>query len=197
MERADIKELHYITPIANMISIMHRGILSNELSKNVPHESIAMVEMQDKRKIKRIPGAKKLHEYVNLYFDAHNPMLSKRRSQNNQICVLCVNPSVLDLPNVIISDRNAAADYPRFDTVEAGLAALNKEKVFATFWLHPENQFEEWAHKSAKCAEVLVPDKVEPEYILGAYVANRIALKALRKLKIDLTVCIKSGMFFS
>lgn len=196
MKRADVEELHYITLIANVPSIMQRGILSNELSKKVPHDSLAMEEIQAKRKNKRIPGARKLHEYANLYFDAHNPMLSRRRNQNDQICILCVNASVLDLPGVIISDQNAASSYVRFFPVAAGLAALDKDKVFATFWLHPENQIEEWAHSSIKCAEVLIPDRVETKYVIGAYVANQIALKAFEELKIQLTVCIKNDIFF-
>ena len=196
MKRAAVKELHYITPIANVVSIMQHGILSNALSEKVPHDSLAMEEIQAKRKNKQIPGARKLHEYANLYFDAHNPMLSKRRNQNDQICILCVNASVLDLPGVIISDQNAASSYVRFFPVAAGLAALDKDKVFATFWLHPENQIEEWAHSSVKCAEVLIPDSVEPRYILGAYVANQTALKAFQQLGIQLTASIKNDIFF-
>jgi hypothetical protein len=175
---------------------MQHGILSNALSKKLPHESLAMEEIQSKRENKQIPAARKLHEYANLYFDAHNPMLSKRRDKNNQICVLCVDPSVLDLPSVIISDRNASSNYVRFYTVKAGFEALNKETIFAPFWLHPDNQLEEWAHKSAKCAEVLIPDRVESKYILGAHVANKTALKAFQQLNIRLTVSIKSDIFF-
>ena len=181
MERTDIKELHYITPIDNVSSILQYGILSNNLSKKFPHESIAMEEIQDRRKIKRIPGARKLHEYANFYFDAHNPTLSKRRDQNDQICVLRVNPSVIDLPSVIISDRNAAADYARFYTVKEGLAALDKDKIYAKYWTNVQNQFDYWEQKSIKCAEILVPDRAEPKYISGAYVANEVALKTFRE----------------
>ena len=196
MKRADVKELYYITPIANVPSIMKFGIVSNELSKNLRHESLAMEEIQSKRKTKQIPGARKLHEYANLYFDAHNPMLSKRRNQNDQICILRINPSVLDLPDVIISDQNASSNYVRFFPVAKGLSALDKDKIFATFWTHPDNQFKEWAHKSAKNAEVLVPDNIEPKYILGAYVANETAYKTFQQLNIRLTVRIKSDIFF-
>jgi hypothetical protein len=196
LKRPDVKELYYITPIANLLSIMQYGILSNELSKKLPHESLAMEEIQTKRENKQIPGARKLHEYTNLYFDAHNPMLCKRQNFNEQICVLRIDASVLDLHNVIISDQNASSNYVRFYTVKAGLEALNKDTIFATFWLHPNNQYEEWAHKSAKCAEVLVPDKVDSIYILGAFVANQTALAAFKKLKIQLTASIKSDIFF-
>lgn len=196
MERADVKKLYYITPIANAVSIMQHGILSNKLSKKLPHESLAMEEIQSKRTNKQIPGASKLHEYANLYFDAHNPMLSKRRDQNDQICILYVDPSVLDLPDVIISDRNAASDWARFSTVSDGLAALDNNKIYAKYWTNANNQYDLWENKSIKCAEVLIPGSVEPRYIPGAYVANQTALKAFKKLKIQLTVCIKSDIFF-
>jgi len=175
---------------------MKFGIVSNELSKKLSHGSLAMEEIQTKRKNKRIPGARRLHQYANLYFDAHNPMLSKRRNQNNQICILRVNTSVLDVPDAIISDRNAASDWARFNTVIDGLAALDKDKIYARYWTNANNQYDLWENKSTKCAEVLIPDKVEPKYILGAYVANKTALKAFKKLKIQLTVCIKSDIFF-
>jgi len=177
-------------------STIQHGILSNKLSKKFPHKTIAMEEIQDRRKIKRIPGARKLHKYANLYFDAHNPTLSKRRDQNDQICVVCINTSVLNLPGVIISDRNAAADYARFYTVKEGLAALDKDKIYAKYWTNAQNQFDYWEQKSIKCAEILVPDRVESKYILGAYVANQTALKAFKKLRIQLTVSIRSDIFF-
>jgi len=196
LKRADVKELYYITPIANVVFIMQHGILSNELSKKVPHDSLAMEEIQDKRKNKRIPGAKKLHEYANLYFDAHNPMLSKRRNQNNQICILRVNPSVLDLPDVIISDRNAASNWVRFNSVIDGLAGLDKNKIYAKYWTNANNRYDLWEKKLIKCAEVLIPDRVETKYVIGAYVANQTALKALQKLGIQLTASIRNDIFF-
>ena len=196
MKRSDVKELYYITPIANLLSIMQHGILSNELSKKLPHESLAMEEIQSKRENKQIPGARKLHEYANLYFDAHNPMLSRRRDRNNETCVLRIDANVLDLQGVIIADQNASSEYVRFYPVTQGLAAIDKNRLFAKYWTHPENLYEEWAHKSIKCAEVLVPDKVEPKYILGVFVANQAALAAFKKLKIRLTVSIKSDIFF-
>ncbi len=76
------------------------------------------------------------------------------------------------------------------------MAALDKNKIYATYWTNANNQYDAWESKSIKCAEVLVPDKVEPEHVLGVYVANQTALKAFKKLKIQLTVFIKSDIFF-
>ncbi len=196
MNRSDVTELYYITQITNVPSILKQGILSNRLSSKLPHDSIAMPEMQDKRENKRIPGAGMLHDYANLYFDAHNPMLSKRRDRNSEICILRISATVLELPGVIVSDRNAASSYVRFYPVNEGLTAINRERLFARYWTHPGNQYEEWSHKSYKCAEVLVPSKIAPEYILGALVANQAALESLRTLESKLPVEIKNGIFF-
>lgn len=196
MNREDIKELYFITPIENVPSILKYGILSHNLSKKLRHRSVAMQEIQDRRCNKKIPNAGNLHDYANLYFDAHNATLSKLRSKNNEICILRTASEVLDLQGVIVTDHNAASDYVRFYPMADGLAAINKDTLFAKYWTHPENQYEELAHKSIKCAEVLVPDKVESKYILGAYVVNQTALAAFNKLKIELTVEIKNDIFF-
>lgn len=161
MNRADVTELHYITAIANVTSILQHGILSNTLAAELPHDSVAMPEIQEIRENKQIPGARRLHEYANLYFDAHNAMLSKRRRYNSTICVLQVHPSVLDLPGVIVTDRNAASSWVSFMTVREGLAVIDRDRLFARSWKHPEDLYEEMSHKSEKMAEVLVPDRAE------------------------------------
>ena len=196
MNRADISELHYITPIGNVPSILEHGILSNRRAARLAHASVAMEEVQDRRRDKKIPGARPLHEYANLYFDAHNPMLSKRRSQNDVICVLRIDPTVLDVLGVIIADRNAASDYVRFYPAMDGIRALDREMVFAKFWINAADPFEEMIRKSVKCAEALVPDKLEPQFVIGAYVANERALRAVQALNIPLPVAINNGMFF-
>jgi len=196
MNRVDVTELHFIAPIANVPLILKYGILSHRLAEKHVHDSVAMQEVQDRRKDKQIPGARLLHEYANLYFDAHNPMLSKRRDQNDTICILRVAHAVLDIPDVIISDRNAASDWAGFYPVAKGLQRIESDRLFARHWTHQEDQLEEWRHKSEKCAEVLVPDRVEPRYLSGAYVVNAIALATFQALNIGLSVSINDDIFF-
>jgi ssDNA thymidine ADP-ribosyltransferase, DarT len=155
-----------------------------------------MQEIQERRQDKLIPNARQLHEYVNLYFDAHNPMLSKCRAHNDSICVLRVNHIVVDLSGVIVTDKNAAKDYVRFYAAPQGLQALNKDLVFAQFWLNRDDPFDEQYRRGVKCAEVLVPDSVSPDLIIGAYVANQRALAAFMKLGTRLSVVVNGSMFF-
>lgn len=196
MNRADVTELHYITTISNVISILQHGILSNTLAAELPHDSVAMPEIQEIRANKQIPGARRLHEYANLYVDAHNAMLSKRRRYNSTICVLQVDSRALDLPGVIVTDRNATSGWVSFMTVHEGLAAIDHDRLFARSWKHPEDMYEKMNHKSEKCAEILVPDRVEVRFIMGAYVANQNASAAFQALETGLPVRIRGDMFF-
>ena len=46
MNRADVTELHYITAIANVTSILQNRILSHTLAAELRHDSVAMPEIQ-------------------------------------------------------------------------------------------------------------------------------------------------------
>jgi len=196
MNRADVTELHYITAIVNMRSILRHGVLSHNLAAQLAHDSVAMPEIQERRRNKQIPGARPLHEYANLYFDAHNPMLSRCRARNDEICVLQIDPGVLDGPGVIIANRNAASNWTSFWPVIDGLSVISRERVFARYWLHPDDPYDEMSHKSEKCAEVLVPDRVDGQFIAGAYVANQAALIEFERLNSQLPVRVRGDMFF-
>ena len=122
-------------------------------------------------------------------------MLSKRREQNETLCILRISKDILQLPNVVITDRNAAGDYVKFYPSPQGLQYLDREKIFAKYWNHPD-PFEYMVHKSLKCAEVLVPDCIASEYIHGAFVYNSTALTSLQESGFTLPIEIKTGIFF-
>lgn len=195
MERHELQELHYITPICNVPSIMEHGILSHTRAELLRHQSVAMEEMQDRRARVRVPGGKPLHEYANLYICGRNPMLFKRLDQREQICVLAVNISVLDLPGVIVTDRNAGGDYVQFRPAPDGLSIVNRELTFAEYWTS-QNQIDYWQRKAAKCAEVLVPGQIDPRLIRAAYVSCEEAKAILEAPNTGLAVRIDEHLFF-
>ena len=200
MKRDDFVELHYIAPIDNAVSICREGMLCHRLAASRRHRSVAMEEIQQRRTRKTVPGGRPLHEYANLYFHARNPMLFKRRDQHADLCVFRVRADVLDLPHVIISDQNAASDYARFYPAPDGLRYIDRDMVFAEYWTHPEDVILEFRHKSVKCAEVLVPDRIEPSYIAGAYVSNPMSKGRLDNLLgaagIRLEITVNERLFF-
>ena len=195
MERKELKELHYITPIANVHSILKLGILSHNRAKRVRHESVAMKEIQDRRAKVTIPRGRKLHCYVNLYICARNPMMYKRRAQHQELCVLKINPDVIDLPGVVITDGNASSGYTRFYNAPDGLANVDREWTFADNWQDPD-PIQKYKKTAAKCAEVLVPDKVNLDYITGAYVSCQDTMVQFQELIKTLPCDINSNLFF-
>jgi len=194
MNRSDIKELYFITYIENVPSILKSGILSHNRSQSISFYDISESGVQERRATKKIPGTNKnLHDYANLYFDAHNPMLSARRSENDNICVLRIDKAILDIEGIIITDQNAAREC-WFKTVAEGLPLLNKEEIYATYWT--DNDFiKQDRLKGIKCAEVLVPEIINREYIIGAYVANELAYDRLCE-NCNIDVIINNKMFF-
>lgn len=196
----DIEELHYISPIENMESICRRGILSHDRAKKVSHESVAMGEIQERRKKVTIPGGRPLHQYVNLYFHARNPMMFKRKGLHKELCVIRVSKKVLRIDGVVIADRNASSDYVLFVSAPDGLRFLDKELVFAKYWTHGD-QIEQFRRASIRCAEVLVPEKVPADYLLGAYVSceesKRTLYDIIKDTKSDIEITVNPDLFFA
>jgi len=195
MNRSDLHELHYITRIGNVKSIETHGILSHRKAKELEHVSVASSIIQERRVSKSIPQGLPLHDYANLYIYARNPMLFKRKNQHASLCVLRVSTDVLDLPDVVVTDRNASSDYARFVPAPDGLQIVDHDLVFAQYWTH-DDTIEEWRHKSIKCAEVLVPQSIDSSFIMGAYVSCRDALTAFNATGVSIPVCINRRLFF-
>jgi ssDNA thymidine ADP-ribosyltransferase, DarT len=168
-------------PLANVPSVLQRGILSHERASKIDHESAAMEEIQERRDKKRVPGGLRLHQYANLYFHARNPMLYKRKENATSLCVLRVSTEVRHSPGVVITDQNAASDWVRF-LHPSQYRLLDFDSIFAMDWRHPNDPIAYRRHRLRKCAEVLVPHVVDPEFLIGAYVINRDVAGQLRTM---------------
>jgi hypothetical protein len=195
MKRSDLHELHYITPIQNVPSIMNHGILCHQKVRQLNHASVAMQEIQEIRAKKVIPGGKPIHSYVNLYFCARNPMMYKRAAQHRSLCVLRIDTEVFDLPGVVIADGNAASGYTGFWSSKSGLEKIDFDLVFAEWWTD-SNQIQQWHKARVKCAEVLVPDRVDPHFIQGGYVSCQENQKLLEDTGFGLPVTVDPKLFF-
>lgn len=173
MLRSRVTELHYITPVANLGSIVTHGVLSHNLAKLLPHVSIADADVQNRRAGKHVPRGRRLHDYANLYFDARNPMMyTLKKNSDVPLTVIRLDPAVLDLPDSLITDGNAAARDTRFLPSPGGLDQLKEDLVYAVSW-DDQDSIQKIAKGRARCAELLVPDRVEPRFVLGCYVDRR------------------------
>lgn len=187
--------LYNIQAIDNIPSIMQRGLLSNDGASRMNHVSIAMNEVQARRKLVQIPNGMKLHQYANLYFDPWNPMLSRKRSQNEDICILKFDRVVLDFEGVILSDRNASSDYAAFYGAEVGLENIDFDLVYARYWTD-DDYYERCRKKSIKCAEVLVPYYIPFDYVVCAAVVNEDAANRLEAIGFNRTIIVEPRVFF-
>lgn len=175
---------------------MQHGILSHEQASKLPHQDISLSDIQDKRGSKSVPGGLKLHQYANLYFCARNPMMYKRNSERDNLCVLRTSRKILNMANIVLTDQNAASDYVSFYKSPQGLHHIDFDLVFAEYWTDT-NPYEYWRKKSVKCAEILVPHCVDVGYIEGVYVANDTAKANLQNTGFNKPITINSNMFFS
>jgi hypothetical protein len=179
--RAEIGELFYIAPVANVRGIVTTGILSHNEAARIRHASVAMEVIQERRSHVRVSATRMLHDHANLYICGRNPMMFHVVHNNpiDGVCLLRVSPEVLDFEDVVVTDGNASSYGTRFDPPLVGLANLDGARVHARYWTHPDNPIAQSEHKRVKAAEVLVPDIIPPTFILGAYAPNGIVKAAL------------------
>ena len=196
LKRSELEELHYITPLGNIPSILKNGIVCHLIASKFSPESVAMQEIQAIRAHKDVPGGLALHQYANLYFCARNPMMRKRSALHSGLCVLKISPDVLDLADVVVADGNAASKYTAFWPVSTGLSKIDYEMVFAEWWTDFDRIIQ-WRKTNAKCAEVLIPNRVAADYIKGAYVSNKTSQQQLIGLGFDLPITVDPHLFFA
>jgi hypothetical protein len=189
-----VTELHCIMPMGNIPSVLAHGILSYESAARLPHASVAMAEVQERRDRKQVPGGLWLHQYANLYFHARNPMLYARLAQASTLCVLRISCDVLALPGVVLTDQNAASGYVRFLAL-GQISEIDMDLVYAEDWRDPD-QITYFRRKAAKCAEVLVPHQVQPRFLVGAHVVDTAARDRLSALGFTLPVSVNPALFF-
>ena len=191
----EISELHYITPMTNVPSILQHGILSHNRAAKLKHDDISMREIQDVRAKKRVPGGLALHDYANLYFNGRNKMMAKKRPEHDRLCVLRVSTRALNIPEAVIADQNASSKYALFLPSPLGLQKLNHDEVFVHSWKCPDDQILEWRLGSLVCAELLVPHVVPPRLILGAYILDGAARTKFTEIEPNLECVINTDIF--
>ncbi len=189
-------ELNNIMPLRNIPSVLQRGILSHQRASELDHADISLEDVQNIRDGVTLPNGRALHSFANLYFDARNPMMYKRRAEYNELCILRISTEVATIPGTYVSSQNASSKYARFyDAANVSSDDVDMDKVYARDWDH-EDEIEKWQHASIKCAEVLVPNSIPPEYILGAYVATEQAKQQLLQRGFDKQIEINADKFF-
>ena len=194
MDRGEVKELHFITSIDNLDSILMRGIVCHNRAKRLPHRSVASESVQYRRRGKSVPGGLSLHSYANLYFDARNAMMYYLQGEPDLV-VIRVSSDVRDIPDTVVTDGNAAAGPTRFYPSPGGLRHLDSTRIFAWSWNDPD-PWVKIEKKRVRQAEVLVPHLVPSGYIEGCYVDTREKRKACLAFDDLSAVDVRREIFF-
>lgn len=155
--------LWHITHISNITSVLKLGLLSNSRvqSANIQHHDISEPSVQSWRDHPETVYKQSIHSYVPLYINPRNPMLSRRRKIQDELCIVEVSTSVILNYQCVISDGNAAAGATKFFEPMVGLNELDWDLLRKGSW------FGEKEKKRKMCAEVLVPDSIPLEYFLS------------------------------
>lgn len=169
MKRTDVTYLSYITDAKNVPSILEHGILCHNLVQEIHHVSVADAEVQALRAAKSLPNGEALHDYANLYFWARNAMMYRLRELAD-ICALRVDPAVLDIQGVHYSSRNAAVRGAEFHPFRGNFDHLDKATVYSGSWMTDDGRDED--KMEIMQAEVLVPGRVDRDYLDAVYVRS-------------------------
>lgn len=79
---------------------------------------------------------------------------------------------VLDRPGAYVADRNAASDSAGIRRAPDGLAEIERSEAFAYDWRRDDALAQQDA-RAKTMAEALIPDRVPPDLVAGAYVVDR------------------------
>ena len=153
----DMKSLWYITHINNLESILKNGILSHKECQEmgIRHMDVSDHDVQKRRK--------EFHDYVPLFFATNTPMLYVVLSKSAQIVLLEISTLVLSNYRVKFSDGNIASSDTMIFTDLRDLEKLDWEIILS----HNPAYWKEWKRK--RSAEVLVPERIPPNYIVGVH----------------------------
>ncbi len=196
------KHFYYITHRDNLKSVLEKGILSRNktkdslLAKIGLSQKIKSIHSEDVIEIRKEKQFKNrsLWDYANVYFQARTPMLYlvKHKFGEGNIIVLQINSDIIDNSDVGITDGNAASQNTVFfEDINEALKALNPEQFKKEYWTGDDDA------KRKIMAELLVYDFIPPEKIIGIYTANEEIANEIRKGFIGpLNIMPNPNMFF-
>lgn len=169
-----VSSLWHITDIENVPGIMRAGLLSHRRAFAEQHPvDISDARVQDRRSRILLRSGRRLHDHAVLYINVRNPMLYRRREEQWRLCLIEVSPMALEKREFFFTDRNAAAQGARFFDRLSELAELPWDVLRAASWCDYPNG------RAQRCAEVLVPDCIAPDFVRRVWAYDREAVRWL------------------
>lgn len=161
---------YHMTHCDNLKSILSEGLLCHKTvhSRKLVKIDISNIELQKRRNRPENVFKKNIQNYVPLYMNPSNPMMSSKRVSNDldNIILLEIFPHILvQEKETLFSDGNAAIEKTNF--------YKNPNKLEKVDWnLLKEGNWEIGTDSQRiMCSEVLIPERIEVFYI------NKIVLR--------------------
>jgi len=170
----------HLTHFSNIKSILKLGILSNECAIKHREYDISEHSVQDRRAETYDPIYNNcLHSYVPLFLRNSTPMSYSRRELKDELVFIEVDVLCLMQDGYLITDGNAASRDTVFYSSIDSLDKLPWAVLDADYWIDHHDG------KRKRSAEVLVPNKVSPEFFKalhchGRTVYDKLAFQGIR-----------------
>lgn len=184
-------ELYHMTHYSNLPSILERGLLSHNsvAASEIGRVDISEPNVQHRRARPEPVFCRPIHDYVPLYFNPRNPMLYYRKNLQHEIVILRIAVEVCDLGlPILFTDGNAASQDTRFscspEVIKDSMAALDAE-----YWTNFQDG------KRRRCAEVLVPDRLDVCHIKGIACYSQALGKSL-STRLSRQVTVDPALYF-
>lgn len=186
-----ISSLWHLTHKDNVPSIMSNGILNHY---DAHKEQVAVIDISDPE-VQRIRGrivetvyGQKIHSYAPLYVNCRNPMLYCRKNLQEHLCLLETDLSVLLKTQSVVSDGNSSSPITKYYRPSDDLTLLPWDVLKADYW----RDFEDGSRK--RCSEVLVYQKVMPQFITKVHCYSENTLNYLSGIHPNISITRK--LFF-
>jgi O-acetyl-ADP-ribose deacetylase (regulator of RNase III) len=198
MKKHSIKSLYYITHIANVPSILERGILSHAQveEQGINFTPIYDTQIVSNRRQRLTPNGGNLWQFANVYFQPRNPMLYRVIYEKNksEIVIFGVTPDILNRADSYISTGNAASAPSEILSAKEGVKTISQmwDVIYSEWWK------EEDGSKRKIMAECLVPNQISPDHIHTIYVSNHTIAENLKAElpNIKIPIIPEPHMFF-
>lgn len=165
--------IYHMTAITNLKNILINGIMSKHLveSQRLLKHDISDKEVQCRRECRHeTVFGKPLHDYASFYLNPRNAMLYRvSRCEGKDVVVLGVKVGAVEGKNYVVSNRNAAASGVEFGNSQAFIDGLDWEAIFSRSWSY---EVRESDFRQIMQSELLVPDRVLPEWISVIFCKN-------------------------
>lgn len=197
MDLGDLSKLWYLTHFANARSIIARGLLSHNDSLQL---NVTRIDNSDvnKRRARMLDRGKTLHDYVNLYINPRNGMMFYLTHDggisHSNLVLFQVSKRIFDRDDILVSDMNAAKDGALIRPWKDILPKLDAKQIFTKYWNDPDDATRK-LKMSRMMAEVLVPDGVSADLIIGVSVSCYRTADRAEQLGLP-NINVNPGLFF-